>query len=120
LLSNVGGDFRLVEGSLNIVPGDPTVANGEVSFPVTARAAKVRLLDSSDLLARVKGQTTERARAVLGEFGEVEISTWPDWVSAIPTNDARITIEIAGQDGAAPPAAGPGAQTPRPTASSAP
>jgi hypothetical protein len=102
LLSNIGPDFRLVEGSLNIVPGNPTVVGDQVSFPVTAKAARVRLLDPRDLLQRVKGQSIERARAILGEFGDVEISTWPDWVSSIPTMDSRVTIVIEGQDGASP------------------
>jgi hypothetical protein len=101
LLANVGSDHRLVEGSIHIVPGDPTVANGEVSFPVTARAERVQLLDPADLLARIKGQTVEQAKTILSAFGDVEITTWPDWVTTIPGIDSRVTLTIAGQGGAA-------------------
>jgi hypothetical protein len=108
LLSNVGSDHRLVDGSIQYEPGDPTVADGQVSFPITARAARVALLDPADLRARIKGQTIERARAILAEFGNVEITPWPDWVSAIPGIDSRVSLEIVGQgDAAAGPSPSP-------------
>ena len=62
LLANIGPDHRLVEGSIEILPGDPTVANGEVSFPVTAEAARVRILDPAELLTLVQGQSIADAR----------------------------------------------------------
>jgi hypothetical protein len=108
LLSNVGSDHRLVDGSIQYQPGDPTVADGQVSFPITARAARVALLDPADLRARIKGQTIERARAILAEFGDVEIDPWPEWVSAIPGIDSRVSLEIVGQgDAAAGPSPSP-------------
>jgi hypothetical protein len=94
LLSNIGEGYRLVEGSQSVIPGDPTIANGEVSFPVTARAARIKILDPRELLLRVKGQSVERARGILAEFGEPTISTWPDWVSTIPGIDSRVTLTI--------------------------
>jgi hypothetical protein len=103
LLAGVGADHRLVEGSVNIVPGNPTVTDGVVSFPVTARASRVRILDPAPLLASIKGLTVEQARARLLTYGEVEITTWPDWVSAIPSIDSRVTLQIGGQDASAGP-----------------
>jgi hypothetical protein len=103
LIANVGADHRLVEGSVNIVPGNPTVTDGVVSFPVTARASRVKILDPAPLLASIKGLSVEEARARLLTYGEVEITTWPDWVSAIPSIDSRVTLEIGGQDGSAGP-----------------
>ena len=101
LLSNVGADHRLVDGSIDIDQGEPTVTAGEVSFPVQARAERVRLLDPADLLARIKGRTVDEAESILAAFGEVEIRTWPDWVTTIPGLDSRVTIVIAGQGGPA-------------------
>jgi hypothetical protein len=110
LLANVGADHRLVEGSINIVPGNPTVKNGIVSFPVTAKASRVKILDPAALLASIKGLSVEAARSKLQPLGEVEISTWPDWVHAIPTMDSRVTLEIGGQGGSPTPggSVGPG------------
>jgi hypothetical protein len=110
---------------MDIDRGDPTVTDGEVSFPVTARAERVRLLDPVDLLARIEGQTIEAAEISLSEFGDVEIVPWPDWVTTIPGIDSRITLRIAGQDGtpeeaaSGEPSAEPSAGTPAPEPASA-
>jgi hypothetical protein len=120
LLGNVGSGYRLVDGSIEITPGEPTVANGEVTFPVTASAARVKLLNAADLLGRVKGRSVEDAKAALAPLGDVEVSTWPDWVTSVPSIDSRVTLVIVGQDGSASPggSARPGG-SPRP-ASAAP
>ena len=108
------------------MPGDPTVSNGEVAFPVTARAARVRILDPAELLALIKGRSVEDARTLLAEFGDVAITPWPDWVTTIPGIDSRVTIEIVGQTGEATDGsqrpAGSTVPSPRPTgaASAAP
>jgi hypothetical protein len=115
LLSNVGSDHRLVENSIQYERGDPTVANGQVSFPITASAARVALLDPAELLGKIEGQTVEGARAILAEFGDVEISTWPEWVSTIPGIDSRVNLEIVGQGDPAPDA--PAAGQPSPSGS---
>jgi hypothetical protein len=124
LLANVGADHRLVEGSIKIVPGDPTVTGGEVSFPVAAKAARVRILDRAELLAMIKGRPVEEARSLLAQFGDAQVKTWPGWVSTIPTLDSRVTIDIVGQtDGGGQASPGPSgrgrpsrSETPRPTA----
>jgi hypothetical protein len=126
LLSNVGADHRLVEGSVEITPGDPTVTGGEVSFPVTAKARRVPILEPAELLALIKGRTIDEARSILAQFGDVVITPWPDWVSTIPGIESRVTLEIAGQtegapDGSPSPAgsARP-STTPRPTVTAKP
>ena len=101
LLSNVGADHRLVEGSIDIDQGEPTVTGGEVSFPVQARAERVRHHDTADQLARIKGRTVDEAESILAAFGQVDIRTWPDWVTTIPGLDSRVTIVITGQGGPA-------------------
>jgi hypothetical protein len=49
------------------------------------------------LLAQIKGQPVERAREILAPYGNVEIRTWPEWVTSIPGIDARLSFTIAGQ-----------------------
>lgn len=126
LLSNVGADHRLVEGSIEITPGAPTVAGGEVSFPVTARARRVPILDPVELLAAIKGRTVDEARSILGQFGDVVITPWPEWVTTIPGIESRVTIEIAGQtDGASDGSPSPSGSvrpstSPRPTVTTKP
>jgi hypothetical protein len=114
LLSNVGADHRLVEGSVEIVPGDPTVSAGEVSFPVTAKATRVPILDPAQLLGLIKGRTVAEARTILAQFGDVVITPWPEWVTSIPGIESRVTIEIVGQTG------GTSDESPSPAGSVAP
>jgi Baseplate J-like protein len=126
LLSNVGADHRLVEGSVEIVPGDPTVTGGEVSFPVTAKARRVPILDPAELLTLIQGRTIDEARSILAQFGDVVISPWPEWVSTIPGIESRVTIEIVGQTpeagDASPSPAGSGrpSSSPRPSVTAKP
>ena len=124
LTANIGAGYRLVDGSDKIVQGDPVVASGVVTFPVTARAARVRILDPEELRAMVKGKPTDQARALLEPYGEVKIDTWPAWVSSITGVDSRLNVTIGGpgsSSGAAgsPSPAGPGTSA-APAASAAP
>jgi hypothetical protein len=123
LMANVGPGYRLIEDSVNIQQGSATVANGQVSFPVTASASRVRQLDPAELLALVKGKSFADAKAALAPFGAVKITPWPDWVSTVPSIDSRVSLQIVGQDGSAgaPSSASPGASTnPSPIASGSP
>jgi len=110
LMANVGSDYRLIADSVDIEQGPATVTNGEVSFPVTASASRVRVLDPAELLALVKGKSFADAKAALSPFGQVAIKPWPDWVSTVPSIDSRVSLEIVGQDGS--PSGGPGAASP--------
>jgi hypothetical protein len=102
LLSNVGSGYRLVDGSIRIDQGDPVVTGGVVSFPVTATAERVRIVDADALRAMVKGQSVDQARALLTPYGEVSITTWPGWVSSITGLDSRLTVTVDDQSGSNP------------------
>ena len=82
-------------------PARAPSANGQVTFPVSASASRVRLLDPAELLELVKGKTIEDAETALAPFGDVEIVPWPDWVSSVPTMDSRVSLVIVGQGEAA-------------------
>jgi hypothetical protein len=94
--SEIAGDVaeghRLVDDSVSVSIGDPTVDGDVVTFPVTATAQQVRELDAKGMLAQVKGKTVPQARSILEQFGQVELSVWPEWVTAIPTIDARVSL----------------------------
>jgi hypothetical protein len=91
-----------------------------VSFPVTARASRVRLLDPAELLGLVKGLPVADAEEALGKFGDVVVDTWPDWVSTVPTMDSRVSLSIVGQTEPAPAGSGDPEGSREPTASEAP
>jgi hypothetical protein len=116
LVANVSAGHRLVDGSDHVDHGDPVVTGGVVTFPVSARAAQVRVLDPEALRTLVKGQSVDQARALLSPYGEVAIETWPAWVSSITGFDARLTVSVGGQtaDGSgSSPSGGPSSGSPR-------
>jgi hypothetical protein len=86
--------YDLVAGSIDVTVGSPEVTGQSVSFPVTARAQQVAILDADELRERVMGKPLDTARALLAPFGEVELTAWPDWVSSVPTLADRVDVQI--------------------------
>ncbi len=106
LRSAVDRGFSLDEGSIKIEVGSPIVAGTTITFPVTVRALQVREVDVAGLLTQIGGLGLPQARTVLAEYGDATITVWPDWVTTIPTNPARVTLTLEGVPGAS---ASPGA-----------
>jgi uncharacterized iron-regulated protein len=61
---------------------------------VTATATQVRLVDAASLVQQVKGKSAADARAALQAYGDATVTLWPDWVSTVPTLDARIDVRV--------------------------
>ena len=40
------------------------------------------------------GRTLDEARDILAAYGTAQVHAWPDWVSTIPTFDARVELVI--------------------------
>ena len=106
----VDADYRLVDGSAEVSVGELSTESDVVVFPVTATALEVRQLDASAILAQIKGKTVPQARAVLEPYGDVQLSVWPAWVTAIPTIDARVSLKV---NASSEPATPSGAPSPR-------
>jgi hypothetical protein len=126
ITSGVAGDYRLIDGSVEIEIGEPSVEGESVAYPVTAQATRVRTVDRDALLEEVRGMPIPRARSFLGEFGDVTIQVWPDWVTSIPTLESRVTLTVnpaasptpsgssrpSGSPGPSPPAGSPAPGSP--------
>jgi hypothetical protein len=65
-----------------------------VSYPVTVAGTQVHDVDTVALVASIKGLLLAEARAKLDDYGDVEVSLWPDWVSTIPSRTDRITLTL--------------------------
>jgi baseplate J-like protein len=92
----------VVDGSVQVDVGQPTVDSDTIVFPVTASASEVRVVDPPSLVRLIKGKPIPQARAALAPFGDVNVTVWPDWVSSIPTIDARIDLQVAPPTAATP------------------
>jgi hypothetical protein len=94
LRTKVTPDWTLDEASVSIQVGTPTIIGEVVSFPVTASATQVRAVDVAALLAEIRGKELPAARARLDDFGDAQVTLWPDWVTSIPTNPDRVKLSL--------------------------
>jgi hypothetical protein len=94
LESFVSPGFQLVDGSVRIEPGAPVIDGQTVQFPVTVEASQVQIPNAAELKRLIMGKTEDEARSLLAPFGEVDLNLWPDWVTSVPTFDARVNVEV--------------------------
>ncbi|HKG58095.1 MAG TPA: baseplate J/gp47 family protein [Candidatus Limnocylindrales bacterium] len=110
LRATVDAEHRVVDGSVAVEVGGATVSGEAVTLQVTATGKRARVVDANAIAARIKGRPIAQARSILAEYGDVRIGVWPDWVTSIPTIDARIDLRVASPSGeAATPTAAPSA-----------
>lgn len=94
LRSRVTAGWTLVESSIQPVLGTPSVVGEIVTYPVTISGIRVRDVDETALIAEIRGRPLADARARLDDYGDVEITLWPDWASTIPTRTGGITFTL--------------------------
>jgi hypothetical protein len=85
---------ELVADSIRVTPGAPLIDGQVITFPVTATAQQVAILDPAELRELVMGKPLDTARDLLAQYGEVELTAWPDWVSSVPTLADRVDLRI--------------------------
>jgi hypothetical protein len=118
LRTSVEPGYALVADSIETSVGTPTVAGQTIVFPTSASGLQVRIVDAAELEAQILGKTEDEARAILEPYGAVDITLWPDWVTTIPTLDARVdfvveeTVVPEASPGASPAASPSGSASP--------
>jgi hypothetical protein len=95
LTAAVEPDHQMVAGSTDIEVGDAVIVGQSVSFPVTASAQQIAVLDPDELTAMVLGKPVDEARAILGAYGDVELSVSPDWSGSVPGFESRVNLTVA-------------------------
>ena len=95
LRARVVAGFSLDEPSVVIDIAAPSVVGNTVSFPITMQARQIRDIDQAALLEAIRGLDLPAARARLADFGDVRVSVWPDWVTTVPSNPARVTLTLS-------------------------
>jgi hypothetical protein len=85
--------------TINHGPG--VVADQFISYEVSATAEVFSAPEVPTLVGLVRGKTVTEARAILAQYGMVDIDMWPDFVDRLPDQTSRISLTIAA------PSAGP-------------
>jgi hypothetical protein len=94
LQGSVAGGYTLVDGSIEVTVGEGSVVGGVVTFPADVSAKQVRPLDGEALRQQVLGLGRDEALAVLAPYGAVDLVLWPEWVSAVPSLEQRVTLTV--------------------------
>jgi hypothetical protein len=94
LRSRVTAGWSLDDASIETEVGTPTIIGDIVSYPVTIEATEIHDVAAVTLLPAIRGLLIPEARNRLDDYGDVEISVWPDWVTRIPTRGDRVTLTI--------------------------
>jgi hypothetical protein len=122
ITSLVGTGYSLVEGSVTTVVGSPTIENGTVTVPVTARASEVREISADQIRSEIVGKSLPEARDYLAGLGTATISMSPSWADTMPSFDFRIDVELVAPTPPPSPSPSPTqsapvtpSRTPRPT-----
>jgi hypothetical protein len=101
--------WQLVANSVSLEVGTAGVVGDIVSFPVSASAMRIRVVDHDTLVTQVRGLGLPEARSRLAEYGDVQITLWPDWVTSVPGDASRITLTVGSpQPASSPSPAAPG------------
>ncbi len=94
LRAAVPSGYQLVDGSSRVELGAPAASGDQAVFPVSAAARIVREVDVGVIRREVAGRSVDEARRILAGYGEVTISTWPGWVTTLPTFDFRLEVTV--------------------------
>jgi hypothetical protein len=94
LQSQVDPDHRLVANSTDIEVGDAVVNGQSVSFPVSASAQQIAILDPARLTAMVVGKPIDEAKAILAPYGDVDLTVSPDWSGSVPGFESRVNLTV--------------------------
>jgi hypothetical protein len=98
LTGMVAADHQLIDKSIDVRVG-PAIVDGQgIRFPVSGIAQQMAKLDVAALRAAIRGKSKADAEAILAPHGQATVRLWPDWVSAIPTLDERVSIQVGSSD----------------------
>ncbi len=86
--------YSLVENSIGTNIGKANVDGSSVVVPVAIQGSQVPVVDANKLRSSVEGKSLDDARALLSQYGTVDISVSPDWASTLPSFDFRIDFQI--------------------------
>jgi Baseplate J-like protein len=93
IATHVQPGHTLVDGSSEVRPSQGVVEGGLITFPVAITARQVLDLDTGAIESEIRGKSLAEAQTILQRYGTAEVSVWPDWVSTIPTLDARVDVQ---------------------------
>ena len=95
LRAELPADQQIVGDEISVSRDPGVVAGNTISYIAAPTAMVYRAPDNAGLIDRVRGKTVLEARAILGQYGTVEITLWPEFIDRLPEQSARISLTVA-------------------------
>ncbi len=80
--------------SVVIEVGEGSVDGPRIRFSGLAEAQVFPVLDMDSMVSDIAGMPISEARAILEEVGSTTVNVWPEFVSDLPDDRARIRLDI--------------------------
>jgi hypothetical protein len=93
--SLVSAGQQLLEDSLEVELGQPSLADGTLTVPAAVTARSAAALDVAEVRERIAGRSAPEAEAALADLGSVSVDLWPGWVSTVPELEWRVEVLIS-------------------------
>ena len=103
LEAKVTTGWTLVPDQTKTTIGAPSAFGETVTYAVTISGAQVHEVDQAALGIAIRGLLLAEARNKLDDYGDVDITLWPDWVTKVPTRPDRITFTLGDPQASAAP-----------------
>jgi len=85
---------RLFPDSVRATVGEPRLVGSAILYEVEAVGEHYQPVDRAEVVAAIRGRTVSEARAILGDYGSVSITPWPDFIDAVPDDARRINLTV--------------------------
>jgi hypothetical protein len=85
---------ELLEESIDVRLGQPSLADGVLTVPADVTARSIGRIDEDEVRRRIAGRSEQEAEAALADLGSVSVDLWPGWASAVPELEWRVEIRV--------------------------
>jgi hypothetical protein len=85
---------EIVSDEVVVTHDGGTVVGASVAYNVSASAWSFAQPDTAQVLAQVRGRSVSEARQLLSQYGEADISVWPEFVDRLPDQSSRISLTV--------------------------
>jgi hypothetical protein len=85
---------ELLEESIDVQLGQPSLADGVLAVPADVTARSIGRIDEDEVRGRIAGRSEQEAEAALADLGSVSVDLWPGWASTVPELEWRVEIRV--------------------------
>ncbi len=82
----------LVDDQVSATSDAGTVVGSTIEYEVTADALALDQPSPQEIVEAVRGKSIAEARQALAQYGDADVTLWPDFIDRLPEQPARINV----------------------------